>query len=151
MRAQPCLKEGKWRGNRTAEWVSPLWATPTRKPAASMEMNCKTLIPAVREYKLVCSSHIWKLSSAFVPSHCNLALFLGDFWLLFWVWLFYDVLSIKTIQCQWQDDYCANVDKSVEWQLAGETQVLGKNQLQCYFAHHKFHKFWPGIETGPLK
>lgn len=151
MSAQTCLKEGKGRGNRIAEWVSPLWATPTQKPAASTEMNCITLISAVREYRLVCSTHIWKLSTTFVPSHCHLALFLGDLSLLFLVWLFYDVLSIKTIQCQWQDDYWANVDKSVEWQLARETQVLGKIQLHCYFAHHKFHKFWPGIETGLLQ
>jgi hypothetical protein len=29
------------------------------------------------------------------------------------------------------------VEQSVEWKLAGETEVLGENLPQCYFAPHK--------------
>jgi hypothetical protein len=42
-----------------------------------------------------------------------------------------------------------NVEQSVEWELAGETEVLGENLPQCHFAHHKYHMKWPGIEPGP--
>jgi hypothetical protein len=38
---------------------------------------------------------------------------------------------------------------SVEWRLAGETEVLGENLLQRHFVHHKFHLTRPGIEPGP--
>jgi hypothetical protein len=30
-----------------------------------------------------------------------------------------------------------NVEQSVEWELAGETEVLWGNLLQCYVFHHK--------------
>jgi hypothetical protein len=32
-----------------------------------------------------------------------------------------------------------NVEQSVEWELAGETEELGENLLQCHFADHKSH------------
>jgi hypothetical protein len=39
------------------------------------------------------------------------------------------------------------MEKVVEW-LAGETEVLRTNLLQCRFVHHKPHML-PGSETGP--
>jgi hypothetical protein len=38
---------------------------------------------------------------------------------------------------------------SVEWRLAGETEVFGENLPQRQFVHHKSHMTWPGIEPGP--
>jgi hypothetical protein len=35
-----------------------------------------------------------------------------------------------------------SVEHSVEWQLAGETEVLGENLPQFYFVHHKSHMTW---------
>jgi hypothetical protein len=39
-----------------------------------------------------------------------------------------------------------NVEQSVEWELAGETEVLRGNLLQCHFVHHKSHMTWRGLE-----
>jgi hypothetical protein len=42
-----------------------------------------------------------------------------------------------------------SVEQSVEWELTGETEVLGENMPQRHFVHHKFHMTWPGLEPGP--
>jgi hypothetical protein len=41
------------------------------------------------------------------------------------------------------------VQQSVECELAGETEVLEGNVLQCHFVHHKFHMSRPGLKQGP--
>jgi hypothetical protein len=40
-----------------------------------------------------------------------------------------------------------SVEQSVEWELEGETEILGKNLSQCHFVHHKFH--WPDMRSNP--
>jgi hypothetical protein len=41
-----------------------------------------------------------------------------------------------------------NVEES-EWELVGETEVLGENLPQYHFVHHKSYITWPGPEPGP--
>jgi hypothetical protein len=41
-----------------------------------------------------------------------------------------------------------NVEQYVEWELAGETEVLGENVPQFRCVHHKSHMTWPGLEPG---
>jgi hypothetical protein len=42
-----------------------------------------------------------------------------------------------------------DMEQLVEWELAGETEVLGENLPQCHFVYQKSHMTWPGIEPGP--
>jgi hypothetical protein len=42
-----------------------------------------------------------------------------------------------------------SVEQSVEWELAGETEVLGENVPQNHFVRHKLHMTWLGLEPGP--
>jgi hypothetical protein len=42
-----------------------------------------------------------------------------------------------------------NLEPLLEWELAGETEVLGDNLPQCHFVHHKSPVTWTGIEPGP--
>jgi hypothetical protein len=42
-----------------------------------------------------------------------------------------------------------NVEQSVEWELAGETEVRGGNLTKWHFVHHKPHMAWSGLEPGP--
>jgi hypothetical protein len=42
-----------------------------------------------------------------------------------------------------------SVEQLVEWELSGETEVLGENQPQCHFVHHKSHMTLTGIEPRP--
>jgi hypothetical protein len=41
------------------------------------------------------------------------------------------------------------VEQLVEWKLAGETELLGKNRPQSHFVHYKSHVTRPGLEPGP--
>jgi hypothetical protein len=63
--------EGK---KRTVEWVNLLRDTRTQRLAARSELNCLSLISAVIEYGLICTTQTRKLPSAHMPSHCNRAL-----------------------------------------------------------------------------
>jgi hypothetical protein len=42
-----------------------------------------------------------------------------------------------------------SVEKSVEWESAGETEVLEGNLSQRHFFHQKSYITWPGVEPGP--
>jgi hypothetical protein len=42
------------------------------------------------------------------------------------------------------------VEQLVEWELPGETEILGENLPQCHFVHHRSYMTRPDIEPGPL-
>jgi hypothetical protein len=43
------------------------------------------------------------------------------------------------------------VERSVEWELAEEAEVLGEDLPQYHFVQHKSHKKWTGLEPEPLQ
>jgi hypothetical protein len=65
------------------------------------------------------------------------------FWLSFFSFLGWGdtestwYVAHKLAYCTSPGWYMMNVEKSVEWELAGETEVFGENLLQCHFVHHK--------------
>jgi hypothetical protein len=44
-----------------------------------------------------------------------------------------------------------SVEQLVEWELSGETEVLGEYLPQFQFVRHTSHMIWRGIEIGPLR
>jgi hypothetical protein len=39
-------------------------------------------------------------------------------------------------------EWLMDMEQLVEWELAGETEVLGENFPQCHFVNHKSHMTW---------
>jgi hypothetical protein len=42
-----------------------------------------------------------------------------------------------------------NMEQFMEWELAGETEVLWENQPQYHSAYHKSHMIWPDLTSNP--
>jgi hypothetical protein len=42
-----------------------------------------------------------------------------------------------------------NLEQSAEWELTGETKILGEKLSQRHFVQHISHMTWPGLEPGP--
>jgi hypothetical protein len=60
--------------------------------------------------------------------------------------VFWNMVILR--RCQYRG-YIASMigwSMNVEQLVAGETQVLGVDQRQCHFAHHKSHITWPRVE-----
>jgi hypothetical protein len=41
-----------------------------------------------------------------------------------------------------------NVEQLMEWELAGETELLREKEPQCHFVYHKSHMTWPEMKSG---
>jgi hypothetical protein len=48
------------------------------------------------------------------------------------------IIPVSGVRCVWSI--------LVEWELAGETEVLRVNSAQCHHVHHKSHMTWPVVE-----
>jgi hypothetical protein len=46
-------------------------------------------------------------------------------------------------------EWLMNMELLVEWELAGETEVLGENPPRCHFVQHKSQITWAGMEPVP--
>jgi hypothetical protein len=44
-----------------------------------------------------------------------------------------------------------SMEQLVEWELAGETEVVGENLPKCHFVHHKFHMTWDGTRASAVE
>jgi hypothetical protein len=56
---------------------------------------------------------------------------------------------VRELYCQTSWCILMSVEQSVEWELAGETEVLGENLSQCHFVNHKSHLTWPEMKPRP--
>jgi hypothetical protein len=66
-----------------------------------------------------------------------------------WDWV--HLVLLPLIDLLYQPQIMMIVEQSVEWRLAGETEVLAENLPQCRFVHHISQITWPGLEPGPLQ
>jgi hypothetical protein len=64
-----------------------------------------------------------------------------------WDWI--QLVHLSLFGLLYQPRMMMNVEQLVIWELAGETEVLGENQLLCHFVHQKSNVSWPGLEPGP--
>jgi hypothetical protein len=44
-----------------------------------------------------------------------------------------------------------SMEHLAEWELGGETEILGENLPRRHYVHHKSHMIWPGFELGPTR
>jgi hypothetical protein len=59
-------------------------------------------------------------------------------------------LGTSSINCVlYQLHNMMSVQQSVEWELAGVTEILGENLHHCHFVHHKSHMIWSELEPEP--
>jgi hypothetical protein len=71
-----------------------------------------------------------------------------DFFFLGVAWDWVHLVRWSVIGLLYQP-WMMSVEQSVEWEFAGQTEVLGENLHQRHFVHNKSHMTWAGIEPGP--